>query len=67
MSEQQPEQPTLTPQPNRILAEPATVETCTGDLRTPAEQTAAAGAANNQFAETRMAAADQAGAKGSRR
>lgn len=37
MSQQQPERD-LTPQPNRILAEPATVDTCASDLRTPREQ-----------------------------
>lgn len=30
-TQQPPEQPTLTPQPNRILAEPATVEACARD------------------------------------
>lgn len=47
-------------QPNQIASTPATVKACAGDLRTPAQQTAAAGAANNQLAQTRMSAADQA-------
>ncbi|WP_329336133.1 hypothetical protein OG252_13215 [Streptomyces sp. NBC_01352] len=37
MSEQQPDQPTLTPQPNRILAEPATVENCARDFAAGAD------------------------------
>lgn len=44
------------PQPNRILAEPATVDACRADLRTSAEQTTAAGAARDQSAFARMAA-----------
>ncbi|MEV5977519.1 hypothetical protein [Streptomyces sp. NPDC052114] len=31
MSEQQPEPPDLTPQPNQIIAKPATVEACQDD------------------------------------
>lgn len=53
--------------PNAIASEPATPQACAGDLRTPAEQTAAAGAAKNQFAETCMSAAEKASAAGSRR
>jgi hypothetical protein len=49
-----------TNQPNQIASAPATAQACAGDLRTPAEQTAAAGAANNQLAQTRMSAAEQA-------
>jgi hypothetical protein len=43
MSEQQPE-PDLTPQPNRILAEPATTDTCRADYdaSTDVRQTLAA-------------------------
>lgn len=51
-----------TQQPNQIATPPATVQACASDLRTPAEQQAAAGAANNQFAQTRMSAAEQAAA-----
>ncbi|MFI2632605.1 hypothetical protein ACH5A2_19735 [Streptomyces collinus] len=53
MSEQQAERD-LTPQPNRILAEPATVQACAGDLRTPTEQQIAEGAARDQVAFTRI-------------
>jgi hypothetical protein len=56
VSEQQPERD-LTPQPNRIIAEPATVQACAGDLRTPTEQQVAAGAARDQAAFTRINAA----------
>jgi hypothetical protein len=56
VSEQQPER-ALTPQPNRILAEPATPTTCAADLRSPTEQQAAAGAARDQAAFTRINAA----------
>jgi hypothetical protein len=59
MSEQQPD---LTPRPNRILAEPATPETCAADLRTSDEQDVAAGAARDQSAFTRMAAAPHSAA-----
>jgi hypothetical protein len=47
-----------TPQPstptsgNRIIDEPATVQACKNDLRTPGEQSAAAGAARDQLAIT---------------
>ncbi|MFE2353451.1 hypothetical protein [Streptomyces parvulus] len=37
MSEQQPEQPDLTPQPNRILAEPATPAACRQDYAAGAD------------------------------
>lgn len=38
MSEQQPQPPSpLTPQPNRILAEPATPATCTADYTAAAD------------------------------
>jgi hypothetical protein len=46
-----------TPRPNQILAQPATVQACASDLRTPGQQAAAAGAARTQLAETRMNAA----------
>ena len=32
-TDQQPEQPSLTPQPNQILAEPATVDACLADYQ----------------------------------
>ncbi|MFH9013986.1 hypothetical protein ACH4C6_21725 [Streptomyces sp. NPDC017943] len=51
------EQRDLTPRPNPILAEPATPETCAGDLRSPSEQQAAAGAARDQAAFGRINAA----------
>lgn len=54
-------------QPNRILTTPTTPAACAGDLRTPAEQVAAAGAARTQLANTRMNAADQAAVKGGSR
>ncbi|MGW7498611.1 hypothetical protein ACWGKA_30575 [Streptomyces luteogriseus] len=50
-------QPDLTPQPSRILAEPATVQACTADLHSPDEQHIAAGAARDQAAFTRINAA----------
>jgi hypothetical protein len=50
-------EPHRTPKPNRILAQPATVQACAADLRTPGQQTAAAGAARTQLAEARMNAA----------
>lgn len=37
MSEQQPDQPTLTPQPNRILAEEADVAACRRDYDAAAD------------------------------
>ncbi|MCX4703891.1 hypothetical protein [Streptomyces sp. NBC_01373] len=37
MSEQQPDEPTLTPQPNRILAEPADVAACQRDYAAGAD------------------------------
>jgi hypothetical protein len=46
-----------TPRPNQILAQPATVQACASDLRTPGQQAVAAGAARTQLAETRMNAA----------
>jgi hypothetical protein len=52
VSEQQPD---LTPQPNRILAEPATVEACTQDRA--AHGVAEEGAARDQLAFTRINAA----------
>lgn len=45
------------PQPNRILATPDTVEQCRTELRTPTEQTIAAGAARDQAAFARIKAA----------
>ncbi|MFF7485619.1 hypothetical protein ACFZBC_08985 [Streptomyces luteogriseus] len=54
MSDQQPD---LTPRPNRILAEPATVQACASDRRTATEQQIAAGAARDQAAFTRINAA----------
>jgi hypothetical protein len=36
-NEQGPDQPSLTPQPNRILAEPATVDTCRADYDAAAD------------------------------
>ena len=51
------EQDSLTPQPNRILATPDTVEQCRTELRTPTEQTIAAGAARDQAAFARINAA----------
>jgi hypothetical protein len=56
VSEQQPERD-LKPQSNRILAEPATPDTCAGDRRTATEQQIAAGAARDQAAFTRINAA----------
>jgi hypothetical protein len=53
----QPQEPDLTPQPNRILATPDTVEQCRTELRTPTEQTIAAGAARDQAAFARINAA----------
>jgi hypothetical protein len=50
-------EPDLKPQPNRILAEPATPDTCAGDRRTATEQQIAAGAARDQAAFTRINAA----------
>jgi hypothetical protein len=50
-------EPDRTPKPNQILAQPATVQACAADLRTPGQQTAAAGAARTQLAEARMNAA----------
>lgn len=38
MSQQQPEQPDLAPKANPIMSEPATVDACASDLRTPREQ-----------------------------
>ncbi|WP_328846138.1 hypothetical protein [Streptomyces sp. NBC_00258] len=49
------------------MSEPATVDACAQDLRTPDEQDTAAGHARDQLAHTREAAADQASAPGSRR
>jgi hypothetical protein len=46
-------QPDRAPRPSRILAEPATVESCAGDRagrRTPAERQVKAAAARDQFA-----------------
>ena len=53
----EPEEPDLTPQPNRILATPDTVEQCRTELRTPTEQTIANGAARDQAAFARIKAA----------
>jgi len=53
----QPQEPDLTPQPNRILATPDTVEQCRTELRTPTEQTIANGAARDQAAFARINAA----------
>jgi hypothetical protein len=50
MSEQQ----NLTPKQNQILATPDTVEQCQTELRTPTEQTIAAGAARDQAAFARI-------------
>jgi hypothetical protein len=36
-TQQPPDQPTRTPQPNRILAEPATVQACTRDYADAAD------------------------------
>lgn len=66
-TDQPPEQPSPAKQPNRIMSEPATVDACAQDLRTPDEQDTAAGHARDQLAHTREAAADQASAPGSRR
>ena len=52
-----------TRQPNQITNTPATVQACTSDLRTPAQQTTANAAATNQAAQARMAASDTAAAK----
>ncbi|MFJ8146026.1 hypothetical protein ACIQ6R_13230 [Streptomyces sp. NPDC096048] len=54
MSEQQRD---LTPQPNQILAEPATPQACAADLRTATEQQTAAGAARDQAVFARINAA----------
>lgn len=42
--------------PNRVMSEPSTPQTCAADLRTKGESTAAAGAARDQLAFTRIAA-----------
>ena len=36
-TDQQPQQPSLTPQPNQIMAEPATVESCQQDYDASAD------------------------------
>lgn len=36
-TDQAPDQPSLTPQPNRILAQPATVQACTADYAAAAD------------------------------
>ena len=36
-TDQAPDQPTLTPQPNRVLAEPATVAACARDYQAAAD------------------------------
>ncbi len=51
------EQAPLTPQPNQVLNTPDTVEQCRTELRTPTEQTIAAGAARDQAAFARIKAA----------
>jgi hypothetical protein len=43
-----------TPQPNPILTQPATVEACRAELRTPAQQQTAAAAARTQQAFARI-------------
>lgn len=53
----EPEEPDLAPRANRILATPDTVEQCRTELRTPTEQTIAAGAARDQAAFARINAA----------
>lgn len=44
----QPTPASLTPQPNQILAQPATVQACAADLRSPTEQRLAAADASVQ-------------------
>ncbi|MYS44099.1 hypothetical protein GTY23_23270 [Streptomyces sp. SID5998] len=61
MSREQPVEPDHTPQPSRVLAEPATVKACARDLRptdpaSPRGVQAAAAAARTQSALARMAA-----------
>ncbi|MEE1838186.1 hypothetical protein [Streptomyces sp. SP17KL33] len=48
-----PGEPNRTPQPNQILATPATVAACASDYGTPKERAQAAGAALDQLANAR--------------